>query len=70
MKKPTLKPLVEIRSSGHNSISFQQMDFEGGVALMLTAEDGGGSTSFFFADANELITFSKRVIEAAEAFLE
>ena len=63
-KQTSLKTLVELRASDYNSIAFKQMDFEGGLALMLDIEDTGGSASFFFEDARELVTFCKRVKEA------
>lgn len=70
MEKSSLKTIVEHRSSEYNAISFKTMDFEDYTALMISAEDGGGSVSFIFEDAHELITFAKRVAAAAEKFLD
>lgn len=69
-KQTTLKTLVSIQADEHKAIAFKTMDFEGRLTLMLSIEDGGEGASFFFADAGELVTFAKRVQEAAESFFD
>ena len=68
--KSTLESIVECRSSKYNSIAFNTMELENRTVLMITAEDCGGSTTFFFEDAHELKTFANRVAAKAEAFLD
>lgn len=69
-RESTIKPLVAIRASDYHSIAFNSMVFEGELKLLMSCEDGGGTTSFFFNDAREARLFAQRVLDAAGGYDE
>ena len=68
----TSKTLVAIRSDDYHAIKLSHVEYKNDPAvesLTMTIEDGGGAHVFSFADAHELETFAKRLLEQAKTII-
>ena len=68
----TSKTLVAIRSDDYHAIKLSHVEYKNDSAvesLTMTIKDGGGAHVFTFADAHELETFAKRLLEQAQTII-